>query len=76
MIISYICHNRLNFPGCAAASSEVRVEIALGRSEMEVPAELWLPAEGGDDTIRGDPRIGAILRGKMGIGTMEETRVS
>lgn len=25
---------------------KVRVEIALGRSEMEVPVELWLSAEG------------------------------
>ena len=34
--------------GCCRApgSAKVRVEIALNRSEMEVPVELWLSAEG------------------------------
>ena len=42
------------------------MEIALGRSEMEVPAELWLSADGGDgmgwrDLSTGLPRSIAIL---------------
>ena len=35
----------------ARPSGEVRVEIALGRSEMEVPTELWLSNEGAAECL-------------------------